>query len=267
MPISFPGVSPVLTGAWNRIAAARRRLLMLDYDGTLAPLRVERDRAVPERRTREALQAIAVLHEPVVVISGRPVEQLRVMLDQLPVTMVGEHGWEQGEPGAPVVQHALPDDTAARLELARRAALAAGWKDQVEAKRTSIVLHTRGLAPARAAALERDGRTLWGRHERDGVWLEPVDGGLELRAAGRGKGEVAWELMQREPAGTLPVFIGDDATDEQAFRVLRPHGVTIRVGRPHMPTAAEWRLATPDDVTSFLLNWPVVVTGSPSWPR
>jgi len=63
------------------------------------------------------------------------------------------------------------------------------------------------------------------------------------------------------------VFLGDDVTDEQAFRVLRPHGVTIRIGRPHMPTAAEWRLATTDDVASFLQHWCNVNPRQGAWPR
>jgi trehalose-phosphatase len=139
--------------------------------------------------------------------------------------------------------------------MARRAATAAGWGERLEVKRTGIVLHTRGLARDRAVQIERDARALWGRFETEGLRLDAIDGGLELRAGQHGKGEVAWDLLRREPDGTLPVFIGDDGTDEQAFRVLRPHGVTIRVGRPHMPTAAEWRVATPDDVANFLHHW------------
>ena len=67
------------------------------------------------------------------------------------------------------------------------------------------------------------------------------------------------EILQREPRDTLPVYLGDDIGDEHAFRVLRPLGVTIRIGRPHLPTAAEWRLGSVDDVASFLEHWKTVV--------
>jgi trehalose 6-phosphate phosphatase len=249
----------VLPGVWARITSSPRRLLMLDYDGTLAAFHVERDRAIPSRRVHDALGAV-VGAETVAVISGRPLPQLRELLAGIPVHLVGEHGWEQQAPGEPPVVHAVPESVAKRLEAALRAAQACGWRDHLESKRASIVLHTRGLPRDRAEAIERQCQELWSRFfERGGLQLDPIDGGLELLATHRGKGVVAWEYLQREPAGTLPVYLGDDESDEQAFRVIRPYGVTVRIGRPHMPSAAEWRLGSTDDVAAFLERWHTVV--------
>lgn len=258
--LGVPGGSSILSGVWTRIISSPRRLLMLDYDGTLAPFQVERDRAHLTRRMRDALSAAVGIGDPVAVISGRPLTQLHELLHGIRVTLVGEHGWEEQLPGEAPRLHVVPKIAAARLGLAHRAAVACGWRDQLEVKRASIVLHTRGMPRERATAIEHQCQELWSHYfERDGLQLATIDGGLELGASQRGKGVVAWELMQRQPTGTLPVYVGDDEVDEQAFRVVRPHGVTVRIGRPHMPSAAEWRLGTVDDVAAFLEHWRSVV--------
>jgi trehalose-phosphatase len=259
-PIGVSTPTPVLSAVWGRITSSPRRLLMLDYDGTLAPLRPERERAVPSQRARDALRAVATLGETVVVVSGRPVQQLAEFLRGIHVDLVGEHGWEELTAGGVRREHPVPQTASARLGLAYRAAAACGWRGHLEVKRASVVLHTRGMTIEAARTLEQHCRELWTRFfERDGLRIETIDGGLELRATQRGKGTMAWEILQREPRDTLPVYLGDDIGDEHAFRVLRPLGVTIRIGRPHLPTAAEWRLGSVDDVASFLEHWKTVV--------
>jgi trehalose 6-phosphate phosphatase len=68
----------------------------------------------------------------------------------------------------------------------------------------------------------------------------------------RGKGAAVSALLASLPRPTLPIFVGDDATDESAFRAL-PRGLTIRVGK-HPRTAARFRLQSPDEVKMFLLK-------------
>lgn len=97
---------------------------------------------------------------------------------------------------------------------------------------------------------------LWRPLTRDGhTTLEKTNGGMELRAASQSKGTAVDRLRASMPAGTLTVYIGDDASDEAAFARVRPDGITIRVGADDRPTAAEWRLGSPDDVTDFLRFW------------
>src|SRR5262249_14405934 len=248
--------TPILSSVWSRIIASPRRLLMLDYAGTLAAFRADGERAMPTRRIREALRAVATIGEPVIVVSGRPLAQLQELLHGIPVDLVGEHGWEEMTQAGDRQNHPLPQASVVRLGLAYRAAAACGWRSHLETKRASVVLHTPGMPAEAAPSLEGHCPDLWTRFfERDGLRLEDIDGGLELRATQRGKGTVAWEATQREPQGTLPVYLGDDIADEDAFRVLRPFGVTIRVGRRHLPTAAEWRIGSIDDVPAFLEHW------------
>src|SRR2546427_4324988 len=88
-----PALSSLPDAVWSRIASSPRRLLILDYDGTLAPFNVDRGHALPARRTRAALEALIVGGESVVIVSGRPIAELHELLGGLPLRLIGEHGW------------------------------------------------------------------------------------------------------------------------------------------------------------------------------
>jgi trehalose 6-phosphate phosphatase len=249
---------PLPAELWERIAAHPRRLLMLDYDGTLASFAVDRMAARPGPGTLARVAAIAAAGDTrVAIVSGRPVEELDVLLGELPlVDRVYEHGWDERFAGAELVRHPVPAEVAESLEAALSAARACVWAQRVEHKRASIVLHTRGLDPATAAAYEAEATRLWsaaigGR----ALVLDAVHGGVELRATARNKGSAVAELMARAPAGTLPVYVGDDRTDESAFDRVRPVGVTVCVCSAR-PSRAEFRVGSPAAVAAFLRRWP-----------
>lgn len=242
---------------WARVAEAGHRLLMLDYDGTLAPFHTERDEARPLPEVVALIGRIACEgRSRVAVISGRPVADLQRLLGPLPILLVGEHGWEAVEPDGRVRRHPLPGACAGALERAAAAAAAAGWGPRVERKRCSLVLHTRGLPAAQAAEAESACLRAWEPElARGGLGLDRLDGGLELRARGRDKGTVARELIAAEPLESLPVYLGDDATDEDVFREVRTCGFAIRVGPGDRPSLATGRLRSPEAVVTFLKRW------------
>lgn len=249
---------PLPAELWDRIAAHPRRLLMLDYDGTLAGFAVDRMAARPEAATLARIAAIAASDDTqVAIVSGRPVEELDELLGELPrVDRVYEHGWDERIGGGALVRHPVPADVAHVLEQALAAASGCEWARRVERKRASIVLHTRGLDPATAAAYEDEATRLWAAAAAgDALQLDSVDGGIELRATARNKGVAVEELVARAPARTLPVYVGDDCTDEAAFDRLRPIGVTICVC-PGRASRAEFRLGSAGDVGAFLRRWP-----------
>ncbi|HKQ62118.1 MAG TPA: trehalose-phosphatase, partial [Candidatus Polarisedimenticolaceae bacterium] len=109
---------------WERAAAARHRLLMLDYDGTLAPFRIDRDQAHPLPAALAALEAIAAVPggTQLAIVSGRPVRALEQLLGPLRATLVGEHGWEMRVPGEERVEQPLPSGAGETLGRAARAA-------------------------------------------------------------------------------------------------------------------------------------------------
>jgi trehalose-phosphatase len=257
---SLAGVPPDL---WAEAARARHRLLMLDYDGTLAPLRADRARAVPLPRSAGLLAEVAARPRTgVAVLSGRPIAQLRRLLGPLAVALVGEHGWELQRPGGRLVQGPLPPGCEAALAAAARAAAARGWGRLLDRKRSGLVLHVRRLAPGRARKAVEECLALWRPLAAGGgLRLERIDGGVELRARGRDKGSAALALIAAEPRGVVPVVIGDDATDEDAFDVVRHLGFALRVGATSRPSTATGRLPAPGAVADFLAEWLRVVEG------
>jgi trehalose-6-phosphatase len=63
------------------------------------------------------------------------------------------------------------------------------------------------------------------------------------------------DLIRGSGAGTFPVYVGDDETDEDAFRAVRDAGLGIRVGSDERPSAAAARLASCEEVRAFLAAW------------
>lgn len=253
-PASREGIPPRL---WEFVSLARRRLLMLDYDGTLAPFRIVRSEARPLPRSMELLRRIlAGTRTSVAIVSGRPVHQVERLIGPLPVLIVGEHGWERRLPGGRVVRRPLPAATAAALERAVRVARAAGWGGRLERKRSGVVLHTRGLPVVEARTLERRCALAWRPLTRGGaVRVESIHGGVELRAGGWDKGAVVRALCSRGGPGTLGVFVGDDRTDEDAFTAVRDWGFGVRVGGDGRASAAMGRINSSESLPAFLRRW------------
>ena len=258
MPVVPPTFLQLPPDFWERVAATDYRLLLLDYDGTLAPFREERASAVPLPGIVELLEELS--RAPgcqVGILSGRPVDQLIGFLGDLPVHLVGESGWETRYRGSVMTRHPLPLDSEAMLREAFAAAEASGLARHLERKRTGLVLHTRGLEAAEAHALEAAWRELWSARPaaRDLLAFAPVNGGQEARAAGRDKGTAVREMLAQCPAGTLAVHVGDDWTDEDAFLELFGRGFGVRVGAADRPSMATGRILSCEAIGSFLRMW------------
>lgn len=240
------------------VAEAPGRLLMLDYDGTLAPFREARDEAVPYPGVRERLEALAA--EPagrVVIVSGRAVEHLEPLIgiDPLP-EIFGSHGFEHRTADGRLEQRPPGDAAAEGLARARAWVRERGLEDRLEVKPAGLALHWRGLPAERIDSLDRAARPEWQRlADAHGLHLLAFDGGLELRARGADKGTVVADLLREAPGGALAAYLGDDRTDEDAFAALGGEALTVLVGAEPRETAAARWLSPPGDLLDFLDAW------------
>jgi trehalose 6-phosphate phosphatase len=243
---------PLLDALQLQGAMRPRRLLVLDYDGALAPLRTDRTQARPSAAVLDALSDAQ--HSPgttVAVLSGRPVSELRRLVDGVPVHLVGEHGWEEWSPAGGRVEHEV--EPLVSGQLARAASLVYGTGDLVERKRCSVVLHTRGMDPARAAAAQQAAEALWRPLALPPLLrLERIHAGLELRAGSRDKGVAAREIIGRQAADTFVLALGDDTADEAVLREADGRGLAVRVGEGATATTGRWRIPTIEGVAEFL---------------
>jgi trehalose-phosphatase len=126
----------------------------------------------------------------------------------------------------------------------------------LEEKGAAIACHYRLASrdDARAARDAAIGVAL--TYQRRGAALAFIDGHevTELRPADANKGKAVSALLALRSPRPLAVYIGDDRTDEDAFRQLPPNAITIRVGGPEQETVARYRLADPVEVRDFLTS-------------
>ena len=249
---------------FRSVASAAPRLLLLDYDGTLAPFREARDEAVPYPGVRERVEALArAPHTRVVVVSGRSVSDLRPLLGvEPPPEIWGTHGWERYRPGRGL--DLVDPGTRERegLEEARARAREVAPAGAVEVKPASVAVHVRGLPEARRQEVTAAARRVWeDEAEASGLEIHDFDGGVELRVPGRDKGTAVREILAEEPEEAVVAYLGDDWTDEDAFRALEGRGLRVLVRTRWRESCADAWIRPPDELLAFLDRWNSAATG------
>jgi trehalose 6-phosphate phosphatase len=249
---------------WDREPEFRARLagktpaVFLDYDGTLTPIVEDPDRAFMPDATRATIAELA-RHCPVAIVSGRDVATMRRLVQLDSLFYAGSHGFEIGGPqgwhdALEKGVEALPELDLAEREL--RAALGDIEGHKVERKRFAIAIHYRRVAPAEVGRLAQVVERVAAGHPR----LRPGQGKKVLRLQPDldwDKGHAVLWLLARldlDRPEILPIYIGDDVTDEDALQALRERGlgIVVRGEDDARPTAARYALADPEEVRRFL---------------
>jgi trehalose 6-phosphate phosphatase len=237
------GVPAELDAALADFAARRPLLVASDYDGVLARLRDEPSAAVPEPGVADALTRLAsVPGVTVALVSGRGVADLQATSGLSgPFRWVGSHGEEFDGP--------LDEELAHRRD-ALAAALApavAGVPDaRLEIKPASVAVHVRQVRDRDvAAAVLEHARTL----VDSSLTLKPGKDVLEVTLTEADKGTALQRLIAEHDAAAA-MYLGDDLTDEDGFRALRPDDLTVKIGDG--ATAARYRVADPAGALALL---------------
>jgi trehalose-phosphatase len=223
------GLDPAVRGAVARIARVPRLLVACDYDGTLAPLVDDPAYAMPLPEAASAIRALASLPQTTVaVISGRALRDLAA-LSRMPseVQLVGSHG---SEFDVGFVGRIQPEVAELRTRLGRAVHELARDHPGVrlEQKPASVAVHTRGARPDDIAGMldrVRSGPAAW-----PGVHVTTGKDVVELSVFAADKGSAMDELRTQHSASAV-IFLGDDATDETAFRRLQGPDLGIKIGQ------------------------------------
>jgi trehalose 6-phosphate phosphatase len=225
-----------LEEALAALSGRRPLLVASDYDGVLARLRDDPSDAVPEPGVADVLARLAVVDGvTVALVSGRGVADLRTTSGLTgPYRWVGSHGAEFDGPLTGELA-ARRDALAALLAPAVSGTAAA----RLEVKPASVAVHVRQVADrAAAAALLDRVRTL----ADSSLTMKPGKDVLELAVTGADKGSALLRLAG-ELGTAATVYLGDDVTDEDAFRALGATDVTVKIGEGE--TAARYRVPDP----------------------
>lgn len=220
-------------------------LFFLDYDGTLAPIVDEPMQAFPHPDIPPILEELAK-HHPLWIVTGRYLNDLEQLVDHS-FQAIGLHGIQRGRLHGST-GYDISDASREDISMMRRTAPESDGI-AIEEKGPMFALHYR-RSPDKKAAKD----AIW-------EWLEDLPETLdailgkdvvELRPKGVSKGTAVSEIAQRHERQT-PLYIGDDVTDEDAFRALDENAVTIKVGEGK--TAARYRVRGVEDVVAYLRQY------------
>ena len=230
--------------------------VFLDYDGTLTPIVSEPSLATMSDRMRRILIELS-RNCPISIVSGRDLDNVRTMVGLDELMYVGSHGFEVRGPGGSFHDQARGEPflpSLARAESELRTAVEGTPGAWIERKKFAVTMHYRNVEPENVPELEA---------RFDGVAKQHPD----LRKAGGkkvfellpnidwNKGRMVQSILDMRHVNgrrAMPLYIGDDVTDEDAFRALADTGVTIVVSGHPRETAAHYALKDVSEVAVFL---------------
>lgn len=226
--------------------------VFLDFDGTLVNIAERPDLVHVPATLLTTIQAVHdCLDGALAVISGRSIADLDALLAPLQLPMAGVHGIEhRDQAGQTHSEKSSSIPEAVRRRIVELAKVDPGLV--LEDKGSSLALHYR-QSPARESLIRTELRTIYEDLDQDFI-LQDGKMVLEIRPNGANKGTAVEKFLANPPfAGRRPVFIGDDVTDEDAFRMVNQmNGYSVKVGAKDPASAARYELKDVDAVRAWL---------------
>ena len=256
---------PHLLNVWpsvaSRLAAAPQVLLLSDYDGTLSPIVARPELAVLPPETRQALAGLAAHPRfRVGIVSGRGLSDLRERVDLPGIIYAGNHGLEISFPDS-----SFTHPQAANLRLVLQNAAGALQERLhchqgviVEDKSLTLSVHYRQASPESIPEIRRAFDEVVSAAPPEDIRVTQGKMVLEVRPNIQwGKGQAIGKILETAGRDALPIFFGDDLTDEDGFQVVQDaNGIAVFVGPARQPTRAAYRVDSPGEVAETLLLLP-----------
>lgn len=229
---------------------AKRRLLLLDYDGVLVPLAPTPEAAVPSQTLLKLLAELAAdTRNTVIIISGRPPETLDTWLGKTGVDLAAEHGhfvkkrggnWQSVADGTDEWKAAVRQHMAVAVKQVSRS--------HIEEKHTGMVWHYRQSPPSQASKMAQDLfatlSSLGGLHVSHGAKI------VEARLPSASKGTAMGQWLTSDFDFVL--VAGDDTTDEDMFKAAPDTAFTVKIGSG--PTVARLQMESQEEFINLLTN-------------
>ena len=247
-----------LPAFFQEVGDSERPVLFLDYDGTLAPFKRERDQATPYAGVRSILRSIAnETATRMLFVTGRPVKDLLPLLglDETRLEIWGAHGRERLLPDGDYNVQSVSREAQKKLAEAVRWAKERELMQHCEIKPGCFAIHRRSLSESEEGTVEEASRSWEHLTETGDLEIHQFDGGIELRVPGRSKGDAVDSVLEEEGENATTAYLGDDLTDEDAFSALGNRGLSVLVREDFRETGADLWIQPPDELLEFLENW------------
>ena len=254
-----------------RIRQAQNLFLFLDYDGTLTPIVSRPELALCPSEVKRHLEKLRDLPSVyLAIISGRSLEDLRKKVGVSGIIYAGNHGLEIENPDG---RHKKFLSSARTRELKRITQNVRNSLKEIpgilfEEKGPILSVHYRNVPQKffdRIPQVLKEELEQWrGRWKM--AWGKMV---FEIRPdVDFHKGEAVREILKTFPSlGLLPIYLGDDQTDEDAFRVLKGQGLSVFIGPSGFSSEADFFLRNPDEVKEFLFRCQEVRRAGSKYPK
>ena len=244
---------------FEHLLQAERKVLFLDYDGTLAPFKTNPGEAVPYPGVRELISRIMERTDTrLVIVTGRWTRDVIPLLGlRRPPEIWGSHGLERLSADGSYEISPMDERAVQGLATADEWMEKKGLLHRCEKKPGCLALHWRGLAEGAVLELQNAVLPTW-RHLAKTTGLDVItfDGGLELRVAARNKGDAVQSVLDESLKGRLSAaYLGDDSTDEDAYKAIKGKGIGVLVRKEFRPTSADLWIRPPGELLKFLSRW------------
>ncbi len=242
---------------WAPVLRTKEVFIFFEFDGTLAEIAPRPDAVVlSERRKRYLRDLLSAPGCSVAIVSGRAVDELRKLVGLDGMFYVGCHGLEWTAPDGTRYMswpHKVVLDALQSLREQLRDSLTNFDGVLLEDKGIALALHYRKAKPETALMARKEFVRAVHWYQQQGVKLEILAGKevIEAKSAGAQKGDAITQILARRTPNALPIYIGDDITDESAFYAIAEKGLAILVTRTPRATAATFYLRDPREVYAY----------------
>lgn len=243
---------------YNHLRRASQKALLLDYDGTLAPFHVEPDKAYPYPGVPKMLDRIMSAPDiRLVIITGRWIRDLMPLLSLKGRPEIwGSHGIERLKMDGTYEIAPMDEDALDGLVKADELIQEMGLAERCEEKPGCLAIHWRGLDEKKINQIRKQVDPGWSLiAESSGLSLKDFDGGIELCVPVRDKGDAVRTILEELKNDAVVAYLGDDLTDEDAFKMLKGKGLGVLVRKALRPTAADLWIQPPEELLDFLASW------------
>ena len=238
----------------------KKPVVFLDYDGTLTPIVSQPEDAVLSEEMRNILSELSERHKAAVV-SGRDMDDVKSLVNIDTMYYAGSHGFRISGPGGlkmelDEAQKFLPmlDDIENEL-IVELENVIEGVK--IDRKRYAVAIHYRNAPADSIDTVFKKADEILKKYKDfkkgTGKKIIEIKPGIDWH-----KGKAIFWIMNalevEDKSNYIPIYIGDDVTDEDAFKAIADEGIGVLVGEHEMPTAAKCKLADVEEVKHLLLS-------------